>query len=228
LFADFECHLIGRAYVLSSGTVGAALEACIAGTRAIALSFSYTRKHTEEEIEIACKVGAQTVLDTWLNWPEASPAVELVNINVPLGCSLDAKRYMTHCFKSTYGPLFKTEEQSASVDHDVIKNNPDLSACLKHCNGSESDTDAPAPHKHIQIHHQMNLKFGPSFKRDSTLEQQPGFYGSDFWAVFNNHIAVTPFRAMLQDAAAPELIEANLPSAVVSHAVFPRPPPQEQ
>jgi len=77
-------HNVGRGSVLSSGTVGAALEGAVSGKKSIALSFPFKNGYgnwTEEELRLAVEASGRVVADLWTNWGEG---VDLYNINVPL------------------------------------------------------------------------------------------------------------------------------------------------
>lgn len=79
-------HNVGRAALLSSATVGAAMEAALAGHRAIAVSFSYYRRFgswTPAELATAIQLAAGLCKQYWEAWP--SDAVDVISINVPLG-----------------------------------------------------------------------------------------------------------------------------------------------
>ena len=80
----------GRSYMLSSGTLGAAMEAAILGYRSVAVSFQPSEQvrateglsHSAEEIETACRVSVRLLKRLWAEWPAG---VDLFNVNVPLG-----------------------------------------------------------------------------------------------------------------------------------------------
>lgn len=77
-------HNVGRGSVLSSGTVGAALEGAVAGRRAVALSFPFRNgfgNWTDEELRLAVEASDRVVADLWESWGEG---VDLYNVNVPL------------------------------------------------------------------------------------------------------------------------------------------------
>lgn len=77
-------HNAGRGSVLSSGTVGAAMEAAIAGRRSIAISFPFFSgwgNWTEEQIAAAVIASGSVTKQLWEEW---SPSADLYNVNVPL------------------------------------------------------------------------------------------------------------------------------------------------
>ena len=86
-------HNCGRAAVLSSGTVGAALEGALAGRRAIAISFPFNGgwgNWPSDEVAAAVEAAARVTTELWEFWAEeaasgGSAAVQLYNVNVPIG-----------------------------------------------------------------------------------------------------------------------------------------------
>eukprot|EP00884_Botryococcus_braunii_P007800 jgi/Botrbrau1/17020/Bobra.49_2s0076.1 len=78
-------HNVGRGSVLSSGTVGAALEGCISGRRAVAISFPFFggwNNWTDEDLARALQAAGNVVKELWESWPAYDDV--LYNINVPL------------------------------------------------------------------------------------------------------------------------------------------------
>ena len=64
-------HNAGRSNLMSSGTVGAAMEAAIARRRAVALSFPFFdgwNGWTREQIDEAASISGDVVADLWTNW----------------------------------------------------------------------------------------------------------------------------------------------------------------
>jgi len=77
-------HNAGRGSLLSSGTVGAAMEAAVAGRRAVALSFPFFHGWggwTDAELAAAVSASADLVARLWAEW---APNVDVYNVNVPL------------------------------------------------------------------------------------------------------------------------------------------------
>lgn len=67
---------------LSSGTIGAALEAALCGRKAIALSYAYSsHSHNQEVIEEALRLSVQLIQHLFDNWHEEA---DLYAVNVPL------------------------------------------------------------------------------------------------------------------------------------------------
>lgn len=69
-------------YILSSGTVGGALEAVMCGRKAFAVSFSYTRaNHPEDHIKMASDLSVRLIKHLLEDWHSD---VQLYSINIPL------------------------------------------------------------------------------------------------------------------------------------------------
>ena len=91
-------HNAGVASMLSSGTVGAAMEAALAGRRAIALSFPFKRgwgKWTDAEVAAAVAVAAEVTARLWdaFEGPAGEGAeADVFNVNVPLGAGVEPHR----------------------------------------------------------------------------------------------------------------------------------------
>ncbi len=70
--------------MLSSGTVGAAMEAAVAGRRAIAISFPFFNgwgNWSEQEIDTAVNAAGAVTEQLWQSWGED---VDMYNVNVPI------------------------------------------------------------------------------------------------------------------------------------------------
>ncbi|KAG6040066.1 hypothetical protein E4U41_001485 [Claviceps citrina] len=71
-------------FALSSGTLGAALEAAVCRRKAIALSFAFfTRDHVPAIIEAACRHSVRVLEALYKQWP-ADGSADLYSVNVPL------------------------------------------------------------------------------------------------------------------------------------------------
>lgn len=118
----------GSGYYAGSGTVGAALEAGIAGIPAFAFSAvsignfgewaGYMR--TPESVpdwERFAAVSAAIVADVMeAGYPEG---INIVNVNMPAEATVDSKRRVTHIADTTYGSLFN-ETSPGVYRHDWI------------------------------------------------------------------------------------------------------------
>jgi len=115
-------HNLGRAAILSSGTVGAALEGCIHGKKAIAISFPFKgyNSWTNEDIDAAVKVALDVTQKLWNDWNEGQhpPGSVFYNVNVPLwSCKEgEVERLETEIDQTVgYTSLYKIEKDSNEV-----------------------------------------------------------------------------------------------------------------
>ncbi|KAJ4293888.1 hypothetical protein N0V88_005402 [Collariella sp. IMI 366227] len=71
-------------FALSSGTLGAALEAAVCKHRAVALSYAFfNRNHDTDIIQKATRRSVRTIEALWEQWP-GDGSVDLYSVNVPL------------------------------------------------------------------------------------------------------------------------------------------------
>jgi len=93
--SSIEGHNLGRSSILSSGTVGAALEGCVHGRRAIAMSFPFKGwgSWTDEDVTCAVEVALDVTGSLWRSWSEEdAPGDAFYNVNVPLWAAAPLKR----------------------------------------------------------------------------------------------------------------------------------------
>ncbi|MBT3721474.1 5'/3'-nucleotidase SurE [archaeon] len=109
---------IGHGFILSSGTVGAAMEASINGIRAISSSLRLPLKNLEDKKELfkphtyevfrnAAKITAK-IVKTFENIPFPK-GIDLITINIPYEADLNSKIEITKPFRNHYGKLFHKE-----------------------------------------------------------------------------------------------------------------------
>jgi tubulin--tyrosine ligase len=114
----------GRSFMLSSGTLGAALEGALSGHRAVAVSFrrparvghavTTGRKPQDpmdaeeaEQAEIASAAVCRLLTQLWSDWPASG--IDLYNINVPLGALVagePCEAVYTTAAEDSYGSVF--------------------------------------------------------------------------------------------------------------------------
>ena len=225
-----------RAFILSSGTVGAALDAAMAGRKAIALSFAFfERHHSPEEITQACHTAVRTIFNLWDTWTAGQSSscevddssradsalnrVELFNVNVPLGAGADPATYLTFAFKDYYNSLcaVSSVREAAVPAADDIKDSQAISSTTSASSSSDvvSSTVSNAAGAARLINGSpcrtvLDFDFACAFNIDPA---RPAFYGSDLWAVYHRHVSVTPFAAALAevDLAGDKLAAAVCP-----------------
>ncbi|CCE85357.1 Piso0_004947 [Millerozyma farinosa CBS 7064] len=97
----------GNLYILSSGTVGAALEAVTHGVKSMAVSYSYNSfKHNFYQIKEAAKITVRIIKKLYPKL-RASDDIDLFSINVPLSDSLKLGKT-----KVMYAPISSSYWQS--------------------------------------------------------------------------------------------------------------------
>ncbi|ORY00566.1 sure-like protein [Basidiobolus meristosporus CBS 931.73] len=113
-----------RASALASGTIGAALDGCLASKKAIALSFAYFNRDTitEEKVANACSMALSVISHIWnRGWPKG---VELFNINIPLVDEPERPIMVTKLHQNVYRSLFEPVKDAEGEV--VYKFAPDL------------------------------------------------------------------------------------------------------
>lgn len=172
-------HNVGRGSVLSSGTVGAALEGAVAGRKSVALSFPFRNgfgNWTDEELRLAVEASGKIVADLWENWGEG---VDLYNVNVPLDFNRGGK---------------EEEADPSSSSSSSIPSNPSPFRV------ATTTVDPGAQYSSLyKIAHpdsEHDFEWGPSGLRvfEVGTDAHPG---GDVEAVREGRISVTPLRAAL-------------------------------
>ncbi|KAG5983809.1 hypothetical protein E4U55_007041 [Claviceps digitariae] len=103
-------------FALSSGTLGAALEAAVCRRKSIALSFAFfTRQHDPAIIEAACRHSVRVIEALYKQWPTDSSA-DLYSVNVPLVEGVENHKTLWSDMMQNYwqeGSCFEEIEDSA-------------------------------------------------------------------------------------------------------------------
>lgn len=169
-------HNAGRGAILSSGTVGAALEGAMAGRRAVALSFPFRHGFhgwTAAELARAVAASVDVVVELWSAWDDG---VDLYNVNVPLDFDREARGAGGGA--APPAPLPRHAVERTTVD-------PGGYASLY----TAAHPDAA-----------HDFEWGPSGLRVFESEGQRA--GGDVAAVAAGRVSVTPLRASLTHAGA--------------------------
>lgn len=112
-------HNVGRASVLSSGTLGAAMEASLAHRKAIALSFPFNGwgSWDDDDIATAVEMAGRVASQLWEEWQSGDVKADVFNVNVPLGFKTVNGRpvepevlHTTVDMQSQYSSLYKAIE----------------------------------------------------------------------------------------------------------------------
>ena len=211
----------GRSFLLSSGTVGAALEGAFGGRRAVALSFAFfdrLQSYTAQHVDDACEAAVDVVLSLWQDW---GPGVELYNVNVPLGCSRHPRVLHTHVLLDSYGAIYLPQsyrrlggEEAGEADVDerakeavdsplpppasptLPPHRPTLPGAAAGATGSVVAVEGTEVEA---LSHVVEYRFNVAmFNADWTA--LPTYEGSDYWAVKSGVVSVTPLIGSLVEA----------------------------
>ncbi|SPO05052.1 related to pig tubulin-tyrosine ligase [Cephalotrichum gorgonifer] len=181
-------------FALSSGTLGAALEAAVCGWKAVALSFAFfSRNHDPVVIDGACRHGVRVIEALWKQWP-ADRSVDLYSVNVPLVEGVGGNRTVFtkmlqnywgagSCFQEVEGSIGDGEEEEERIREgaggEVVPNAGNGATGQKTQRGG-----------HVHKHFKWAPKFGDVYK--SVEEAGPG---SDGWEVKEGNTSITPMKA---------------------------------
>ncbi|KAL2203117.1 sure-like protein [Sarocladium strictum] len=195
-------------FALSSGTLGAALEAAVCRQRSIALSFAFfTRNHDPVIIEAACRHSVKVIEALAKQWPTDGSA-DLYSVNVPLVEGVENHKTLWTEMLQNYwkqGSCFQEIDGSAedeAREEEKIREGP----------GGEVD-DKERPQEESRGHKHKHFKWAPRFTDvyQSVEEAAPG---NDGWAVKEGHTSVTPLKAgFLQTQGISQMKELELTSA---------------
>ncbi|PHH52488.1 putative tubulin--tyrosine ligase PBY1 [Ceratocystis fimbriata CBS 114723] len=178
-------------FALSSGTMGAAMEAAVCGFKAIALSYAFfTQNHDPDIIEAATRHSVRVIEAVYKQWP-ADKSIDLYSINVPLVGEVEANKTMWTDILQNYwteGSCFEEIDGGAEDDDaDLQEENIRQGSILSETNGPVSG--------HIHRHFKWAPKFAGVYK--SVEESEPG---NDGWIVKEKLTSVTPLKANFSQA----------------------------
>lgn len=132
---------VGHGRILSSGTIGAAMEASIDGVKAISSSLyvppnikettDFFDKKNYHMCENAAKI-TMKIVKIFIN-NKSDDGIDLISINIPFKATIDSEFQITKPFREPYGKLFhkKGEEYihiSPTLKFDNLKEGTDLKA----------------------------------------------------------------------------------------------------
>lgn len=165
-------------FALSSGTLGAALEAAVCRRRAIALSFAFfSRNHDPVVIEGACRHSVRVIEALWRQWPNDN-SVDLYSVNIPLVEGVERnKTVFTKMLQNYWGDGSCFEEVEGSIG-DVEEEEERIRAGVGGEVSPDSGNGAAGQHGNGHKHFKWAPKFGDVYK--SVEQSGPG---SDGWEV---------------------------------------------
>ncbi|KAF5634331.1 tubulin-tyrosine ligase [Fusarium sp. NRRL 25303] len=175
-------------FALSSGTLGAALEAAVCQKKSIALSFAFfTRNHDPVIIEAACRRSVKVIETLYNQWPTDGSA-DLYSVNVPLVEGLENnKAIWTNVLQNYWreGGCFQEIEGEAGDE------NEEEERIREGVGGEVDDAARPISRKgHTHKHFKWAPKFTDVYK--SVEESGPG---NDGWTVKEGLTSITPLKA---------------------------------
>lgn len=189
------CRNTTAVFALSSGTLGAALEASICGYRSIALSFAFfDRQNLPDVVAESCKQAVR-VCEGLMQHASWKPA-ELYSVNVPVKKGvMERKVVWTKMLQNQWkkGACFEEVDSSSMVDNANAEeakirrresdvNDPDGNG------GAKAGTPGPSTWK------SRHFKWAPRFTDVYESVEKAG-PGSDGWTVKQGETSVTALRA---------------------------------
>ncbi|KAI3329987.1 survival protein sure-like phosphatase/nucleotidase [Ustulina deusta] len=191
-------------FALSSGTLGAALEAAVCRRRAIALSYAHFKDRQDPKdpaiVAEATRHSVRVIEALAAQWP-ADGSVDLYTVNVALLPGLESRRTVFTpmlqnywgdggtCFTEVEGSVGDGEEEEERIRGD------EGSATA---NGTRTDGDDEDEENQGLIH--RHFKWKPRFEDVyRSVEEAPP--GNDGWVVKEGHTSVTPIKANFWQAA---------------------------
>ncbi|KAI1872411.1 uncharacterized protein JN550_004130 [Neoarthrinium moseri] len=186
---------------LSSGTLGAALEAAVCRRKAIALSYAFFKgkhdPHYPSFIEQASEHSVKVIEKLYAQWP-TDKSVDLYTVNVPLMDGVGKKKVMFAemlqnywaeghaCFQEVEGSIGDEEEEEMKIREAEVRSE-DRAA-------ENVEEDSRYPHRHFKWAPQQMIE---NVNHSITEGRQ----GSDGWVVMQEMTSVTPMKANFWHAA---------------------------
>lgn len=164
-------------FALSSGTMGAAMEAAVCRQRAIALSFAFfTRNHDPVIIDAACRHSVKIIDALYKQWPTDGSA-DLYSVNVPLVEGVEGNKTLWTDVLQNYwsdGSCFQEIEGEAS--HEGAEEEK-----IREGAGGEVDAEPKKTDGKKGLAHK-HFKWAPRFADVYKSVEESG-PGNDGWAV---------------------------------------------
>ncbi|KAL7928531.1 survival protein sure-like phosphatase/nucleotidase [Trichoderma chlorosporum] len=198
-------------FALSSGTLGAALEAAASRSKAIALSFAFfSRNHDPVIIDAACRHSVKVIEFLYKQWPTDGSA-DLYSVNVPLVEGVETHPTVWTDILQNYwtkGSCFDAIDGSGDdedLEEERIREGPGGEA-----DGKDMSAEASKGHTH------KHFKWAPKFT-DVYKSVEDAGPGSDGWAVKEGQTSVTPLKANFASCAGDMATkEIKLPDSTTS------------
>ncbi|KAI0968282.1 survival protein sure-like phosphatase/nucleotidase [Xylaria arbuscula] len=196
-------------FALSSGTLGAAMEAAVCRRRAIALSYAHFKDRQDPKdptiVSEATRHSVRVIEALAAQWP-ADESVDLYTVNVALLPGLESRRTIFTpmlqnywgdggtCFTEVEGSVGDEEEEEERIRDSESSAKPRTTNGTKTDEGQNDDGDE----NNGLIH--RHFKWKPRFEDVyRSVEEAPP--GNDGWVVKEGHTSVTPMKANFWQAA---------------------------
>ncbi|KAI1275520.1 survival protein sure-like phosphatase/nucleotidase [Xylaria sp. FL0933] len=196
-------------FALSSGTLGAAMEAAVCRRRAIALSYAHFKDRQDPKdpsiIAEATRHSVRVIEALAAQWP-TDGSVDLYTVNVALLPGLEGRRTIFTPMLQNYwgdGGTCFTEVEGSVGDEDEEEERirgSETSAKSQAANGAQpEDSDSEDSGDSQGLIHR-HFKWKPRFEDVyRSVEEAPP--GNDGWVVKEGHTSVTPMKANFWQAA---------------------------
>ncbi|XP_044716206.1 tubulin-tyrosine ligase family domain-containing protein [Hirsutella rhossiliensis] len=195
-------------FALSSGTLGAALEAAVCKRRSIALSFAFfSRNHDPVIIEAACRHSVRVIDALYKQWPTDASA-DLYSVNVPL--VEDVEKHKTlwtnvlqnywaegSCFQEIDGEAGDAVEEEARIREGPggeVENDGGSQAPTAQVNSTSGGKAEVGGESRKTGHVHKHFKWAPRLTDvyKSVAESEPG---NDGRTVMEGNTSITPLKA---------------------------------
>ncbi|ODV62092.1 putative tubulin tyrosine ligase [Ascoidea rubescens DSM 1968] len=167
-------------YALTSGTIGAALEATLIGKKSIAVSFAFESNDIDEHIiKYASKISVKLIEHLYNSWPNDN-STELYSINIPLIETLNKSEIV-------YAPILGNKWHSVftAFDQEPRPGFKEDAVMIK---------DDPIDIIDGSIVNQLQFRWDPDYNEvHKTVSESNGI--NDGIVLAQGNIAVTPLRA---------------------------------
>ena len=178
-------------FALSSGTLGAALEASVCGYRAIALSFAFFDRKNEPDIVAECCNQAVRVCE-WLAKNASFEDSRLYSVNVPVKKGVSQNKVVwTRMLQNQWkkGACFEELSSGSSVDDPASE---EARIRRRESEAEDSGTTTPVVNNWGRRH----FKWAPRFADVHEAVEKAG-PGWDGWTVRQGETSITALRANL-------------------------------
>ncbi|KAF8337397.1 sure-like protein [Cantharellus anzutake] len=193
------------AFVLSSGTVGAAMSSSLSLIRSIALSYGvFTRHFPTDYVQPSHELSLKIIGKLWNQWGKdpsglRNGEVDLYNVNIPLVPEILREGGMevawTRIWRNSYTSLFQPQDSETST----MPAGPDARVVAKNSSSSQEQNQVvSAP--------DLAFKFSPQMSPlvDPPISSLP--YGTDAWAVHHAKASVTPLRTSFAEPGSDSMV----------------------